>query len=449
MCRREDGREDLERKAVVASNCACRQRAVWSTTKEFGPLPLEDCWEGFQTRTKKRCISWRNRAALWAAWADSFQMIHQRTQDVATAAECRLSGGPLMGVWRNSEKRRQSWNEWALGGNLVGRNFAMARDRHRTTHVTLVNGRTARNIGHPLFLTPISGGSVCSCTSTEHTSGSRRTVHSSHLISSHLISSHLISSHLISLLIGHPASRRAHLRSFGAKCWHCVVSHTNGTRAHPSRLLLLERFWPSTACHWRHGAAGATNHLIFGDATSPLVQGPAGLRSVPPQLNGCWQRFAGRLVRVRYNTFLRDMNVHVLANDSLRFWPSGAQLAVDITLRSGHGGNLHRIGDVNAMHARGGAIETGGRWSEEVVQFIWQLAQAKAQAKAQDAPRFLTQQFALWERHWTGMLSTVCASSFAASLVETMSREMLCRTEGDLPTTADVLFMTFVGAMCD
>ena len=54
------------------------------------------------------------------------------------------------------------------------------------------------------------------------------------------------------------------------------------------------------------------------------------------------------------------------------------------------------------------AIETGGRWSAEAVQFIWQLAQAKAQ----EAPRFLTQQVALaWERRWTRMLSTVCASS--------------------------------------
>ena len=74
------------------------------------------------------------------------------------------------------------------------------------------------------------------------------------------------------------------------------------------------------------------------------------------------------------------------------------------------------------------AIETGGRWSEEAVQFIWQLAQAKAQ----EAPRFLTQEVALaWERRWTRMLSTVCAASFAASLVEPMSREVLCQTGGD------------------
>ena len=83
------------------------------------------------------------------------------------------------------------------------------------------------------------------------------------------------------------------------------------------------------------------------------------------------------------------------------------------------------------------AIETGGRWSEEAVQFMWQLAQAKAQ----EAPLFLIQQAALaWERRWTRMLSTACASSFAASLVEPRSRELLCETGGDLPTTAYILF---------
>ena len=37
------------------------------------------------------------------------------------------------------------------------------------------------------------------------------------------------------------------------------------------------------------------------------------------------------------------------------------------------------------------------------------------------------------------MLSVACASSFAASLVEPMTRELSCQTGGDLPTTADIL----------
>ena len=82
------------------------------------------------------------------------------------------------------------------------------------------------------------------------------------------------------------------------------------------------------------------------------------------------------------------------------------------------------------------AVETGGRWSEEAVQFVWQMAQTKAR----EAPRFLAHQVALaWERRWTRMLSVACASSFAASLVEPMTCELSCQTGGDLPTTADIL----------
>ena len=55
-------------------------------------------------------------------------------------------------------------------------------------------------------------------------------------------------------------------------------------------------------------------------------------------------------------------------------------------------------------------------------------------------PRFLAHQVALaWERRWTRMLSVACASSFAASLVEPMTRELSCKTGGYLPTTADIL----------
>ena len=214
---------------------------------------------------------------------------------------------------------------------------------------------------------------------------------------------------------------------------------------------------------------GATKHSTFRDATSALAQGPADSKKRATPTERMLARICREAgARVRYNAFLRDMNVHVPANDERRIEVlaqdlpcfGGAQLAVDITLRSVLGSSGQpkpHAADVDGavlMAARRDkeatypelaastrcmlvvvAIETGGRWSEEAVQFIWQLAQAKAQ----DAPRYMTQQVALaWERRWTRMLSTVCASSFAASLVEPMSRETLCQTGGDLPTTADV-----------
>ena len=80
------------------------------------------------------------------------------------------------------------------------------------------------------------------------------------------------------------------------------------------------------------------------------------------------------------------------------------------------------------------AIETG-RWSEEAVQYLAVRAgQGTRGSPVPDSAGGLA-----WERRWTRMLSTACATSFAASLVEP-TREMLCQIGGDLPTTADVFF---------
>ena len=114
--------------------------------------------------------------------------------------------------------------------------------------------------------------------------------------------------------------------------------------------------------------------------------------------------------RVKFNALLRDMNVRVASSDAR--WIEvlaqdlpcfgGSQLAVDVTLRSA----LTRSGEAQPgaaeedgailLQARVDkenkypellngrcrlvvvALETGGRWSNEAVDFIWQLAQARA-----------------------------------------------------------------------
>ena len=49
------------------------------------------------------------------------------------------------------------------------------------------------------------------------------------------------------------------------------------------------------------------------------------------------------------------------------------------------------------------AIETGGRWTDEVEDFLWQLALAKAR----EVPALLTHSAALaWERRWFGKSRT-------------------------------------------
>ena len=119
--------------------------------------------------------------------------------------------------------------------------------------------------------------------------------------------------------------------------------------------------------------------------------------------------------------------IEVLAQDLPCF--GGSQLAVDVTLRSA----LTRSGEAQPgaaeedgailLQARVDkenkypellngrcrlvvvALETGGRWSNEAVDFIWQLAQAKAR----EVPSFMTstKMALVWERRWTRMLTFI------------------------------------------
>ena len=264
-----------------------------------------------------------------------------------------------------------------------------------------------------------------------------------------------------------PASRRAHLRSHSGHNAGVVLSHAPTAPEYivpPNlfRVLLLERLLPlpvtearCTGCH------------------EPLD--PRAPPCVPLQPNGCARICREGGAHVRFNVYLRDMNVHVhpederhievLAQDLPCF--GGAQLAVDITLGSALGNSGEprpHAADVDGVVLVQGidketplvastrcllvvvAIERGGRWSDEAVHF-GQLAQAKAR----DAPRFLAHQVALaWERRWTRMLSVACASSFAMSLVEPMTRESSCQMGGELPTTAEILLHNpRQGVRCD
>ena len=152
---------------------------------------------------------------------------------------------------------------------------------------------------------------------------------------------------------------------------------------------------------------------------------------------------------VRCNTKLRDMNVAVSAMDerSIEVLASGlplfhgAQLAIDVTLRSPltaqgmacagaaqtNGAVLHRArrdkerkyqelvaGDRCRLVVV--ALETGGRWSQEAVEFV----NAIAGARARSAPPLLRgSAFFGWRRRWMRMLSVSCGRSFASSLVST------------------------------
>ena len=172
---------------------------------------------------------------------------------------------------------------------------------------------------------------------------------------------------------------------------------------------------------------------------------------------------------VRYNARLLDMNVAVTAQDdrAIEVLASGlplffgAQLAVDITLRcaltaegTAQPGAARFDGAVCSRAReekerkyvellRGDrcrlvvvALETGGRWSEEALQFIESLAVAKAR----DAPHTMFHSAALaWRRRWSRLLSVSCARSFASSLVALpTAMHALGGADGCAPDLADL-----------
>ena len=150
---------------------------------------------------------------------------------------------------------------------------------------------------------------------------------------------------------------------------------------------------------------------------------------------------------MRCNTKLRDMNVHVPAQDERAIevlanglpLHHGGQLAVDITLRSALTAqgracpNASQVNGTVLARAREDkeakyhellssercrlvvvALETGGRWSSEAIVFVTSLAGSRAR----DAPPPLRGSgFHFWRRRWIRMLSVSCARAFATSLV--------------------------------
>lgn len=168
---------------------------------------------------------------------------------------------------------------------------------------------------------------------------------------------------------------------------------------------------------------------------------------------------------MRPNTFLRDMNLGVDAADQRRIevlaqglpCRGGAQLAVDVTLRSvlTAGGEARpRAAEEDGVVCEGArrdkedayparrcslvvvALETGGRWSTEAATFVEELAYARAP----EAPPKLRGAAALaWQRRWVRILATACANSFAHSLVAPASACATDPADGPAPLLSQVL----------
>ena len=154
--------------------------------------------------------------------------------------------------------------------------------------------------------------------------------------------------------------------------------------------------------------------------------------------------------RVRTNAFVRDMNIgaprpddgrrlEVLVNNLPLY--NGAQLAVDTTLvcalRS-NGDARPRADTVDGLALRDArrakervypelcgsrarthlvvfALEVGGRWSSEAINFVRLLARARARS---EPPLLRKSAEAAWQRRWTGLLAVAAQRAFAESLLE-------------------------------
>ena len=171
---------------------------------------------------------------------------------------------------------------------------------------------------------------------------------------------------------------------------------------------------------------------------------------------------------VRENVKLRDLNVAVPAGDERELEVlatglpclAGAQLAVDVTLRSpvtGAGVPHARAATTNAVAANAAradkegkypeltssgrcvlivvALETGGRFSEETSNFLRDLSFARAR----EAPPIMrsSAQHA-WHRRWLRLLACTAARAWCHAVISPTQSTVLSEGEGAAPDLADL-----------
>ena len=83
------------------------------------------------------------------------------------------------------------------------------------------------------------------------------------------------------------------------------------------------------------------------------------------------------------------------------------------------------------------ALETGGRWSNEAIQFIDGLAAARSR----EAPSVMRRSaFLSWKKRWSRMIGISCGRAFADSLAAVANApHTLAGVDGEMPHLADLL----------
>ena len=244
----------------------------------------------------------------------------------------------------------------------------------------------------------------------------------------------------------------------------CPVARHTTCDPQVLRLLLLRRLWlplPSSSRVCRCGRPLDSS----GHHRAAFVAGVLGSRGFAVESAAARVcREAGG--RVSTNIRIQDMDivapnllderrVEVLADGLPLF--HGQQLAIDTTLVSALGRDGLPRPLVACAHVDGAileaarqrkerhypelgrtrlvvlAAEVGGRWSEESVRFLVQLAKAKVRHEPK-VMRVSAQ--CAWMRRWRCMLASAAAQAFALSLLE---RRAGLGSDGPTPTTSDVV----------
>ena len=376
-------------------------------------------------------------AAYWASWADSLAMIQKRNPRIAENILRALEGNSQDGCLYELASaahvlRREGYNDLPSWADLA-------------------NGKRPPRLPQGID-------------AVERTPGWQ-----------YFASSQLDRTERTRLLLTMCRSARASLRSqsgLGAShalsaaptCRECTL------QPEVFQALIRRRLrWPlPLSCARCHGCRNELDHL--GDHFNACMQsGRVKLRATPSEhMVAQICREAG--ARVRPNVLLRDLNLAVDSADERRIEViasglpvfGGSQLAIDVTLRSplrrdgSHSADADWLDGAAAARARADkerkypelatgarcrlvvlAVETGGRFSDEVGDFLRQLAQAKSIS----APwYFRASTAAAFERRWSRMLAVCVATScMEALLLDKDELANVSATVGREPWLQDLL----------
>ena len=399
-----------------------------TTAHQLATLPMR--LGGLGLRSASRMAP----ASFWSSWADALQMIHQRLPEVADTIVESLEGprevGGCIGELR------------AVTAALDQQGF----------------------IGRPTWTDLKAGARPPPANLTEPGEWAHGWQFYASSVSEHHFRKTVV---LAQSCPSHQAHLRSHSGGGSSNVLHgCPTTPEFAVEPELFRNLILERLRLPLAVADATCECGTPLDSRGRHRAACPLSGRLRTRAVAPERTRVC-REAGAIVRT--NVKLRDMNIAVRADDErcIEVVASGlplfhgAQLAVDITLRCALTSRgeprtgAAREDGIACQSARADkaqkyaellagdrcrlvvvALETGGRWSTEALEFVECLARCRSR---EAAPTLARSAFLAWRRRWSRMLSISCARAFAISLTAgPRTLHAVANTDGGTPDAVDL-----------